>query len=219
MRLSAQAPRRPRQRKRLRSWKPPQVFGRGTAIAMDRNAKARVMAFAVAYTALRRQPRQHRGPLTRAYLDVLRALLWDFHNSRDGRCFPSYERIAESAKVGRSTVGEALHALGEARVLRWENRLVWQRIERPGLFGPEPGRVPRRTSNAYQLLDPKPQARPVLPKPENRTETQNQDSLGLPAPALDPKSPLEAALIRLGEGLAAKEAGQTGGEVVGSGPV
>jgi hypothetical protein len=194
------------------------VFGAGMAVSLDRNAKARVMAYAVAYTLLHRRPRQHRGPLTRAYLDVLEALLWGFHNSRSGASFPSYERIAESAMVGLSTVGEALHALGEARVLRWENRLVWQRTMRPGLFGPEPGRVPRRTSNAYQLLDPKPQARPVLPKSGNRTGTRNQDSLCLSAPALDPASPSEAALIRLRESMAAKEAGQTGGEVVGTGP-
>ena len=206
--MSLSPPRRPRQKKRLRSWRPSKVFGPATGIALDRNAKVRVMAYAEGHTARHRQGRQHRGPLTRAYLDVLRALLWTFHNSHTGQCFPSYERLAEAAKVGRSTVGEALHALGEARVLRWENRLVWQRTIRPGLFGPEPGRVPRRTSNAYQLLDPKPQARPVLPKSGNRTGTQIQDSLGLSTPALDPKNPLEAALIRLGEGLAAREVGQ-----------
>jgi hypothetical protein len=33
--------------------------------------------------------RQHRGPITRAFLDVLQALLWGFHNSRSGCCFPS----------------------------------------------------------------------------------------------------------------------------------
>jgi hypothetical protein len=39
---------------------------------------------------------------------VLQALLWQFHNSRTGCCFPSYERIAEKAKCARSTVAEAL---------------------------------------------------------------------------------------------------------------
>jgi hypothetical protein len=29
---------------------------------------------------------------------MLQALLWGFHNSRSGCCFPSYERIAEQAE-------------------------------------------------------------------------------------------------------------------------
>lgn len=201
-------PRRPRQKKRLRSWRPDKVFGAGTAIPLDRNAKVRVMAYARAANVRLRQRGQHIGPLTRATLDVLRALLWGFHNARTGRCFPSYERIAEKAGVSRSTVGEALHALAEARVLRWENRLVRQYVNRPCPLGPVWVRVPWRTSNAYQLRDPEPPARPVLPKSENRPGTENQESLGLLAPALDPNNPLDAALIRLGGGVAAREAGQ-----------
>ena len=65
------------------------MFGAGAAIPLDRNAKARVMAYAEGYTERHRQPQQHRGPLTRAYLDVLRALLWTFHNTHTGACFPS----------------------------------------------------------------------------------------------------------------------------------
>ena len=33
--------------------------------------------------------------LTDKFLTVLRVLLWDFHNAGNGRCFPSYETIAE----------------------------------------------------------------------------------------------------------------------------
>ena len=51
------------------------------------------------YNARHKQPRQHRGPITRAFMEVLEALLWGFHNSRDGRCFPSLEAIAERAQV------------------------------------------------------------------------------------------------------------------------
>ena len=54
---------------------------------------------------------KHKGPITRAFLDVLQALLWGFHNSRDGRCFPSYEAIADRAGCARSTVAEALKVL------------------------------------------------------------------------------------------------------------
>ena len=53
------------------------------------------------------------GALGRAFL----ALLWSFHNSRSGVCFPSYERIAERAGCARSTVAEAIKALEFAGVL------------------------------------------------------------------------------------------------------
>jgi hypothetical protein len=73
---------------------------------LDRNAKARIMVYARAWSARHRRPGQHRGPLTRATLEVLEALLWGFHNSRDGRCFPSYETIAARAQCCRDTVYE-----------------------------------------------------------------------------------------------------------------
>ena len=60
------------------------VFGPGWAAPLDRNAKARITAYARAWTARNRQPGQHKGPITRAFLDVLHALLWGFHNSRSG---------------------------------------------------------------------------------------------------------------------------------------
>ena len=64
------------------------VFGPGRAVPLDRNAKARIAAYARAWSARNRQPRQHRGPITRAFLDVLEALLWGFHNSRSGVLLP-----------------------------------------------------------------------------------------------------------------------------------
>jgi hypothetical protein len=57
------------------------------------------------------------GPITRAFLEVLEALLWGFHNARSGCCFPSYETIAARAECARSTVAEALKALESAGVL------------------------------------------------------------------------------------------------------
>ena len=50
------------------------------------NANARVAAYARAWSARNRQPRQgQRGPITRAFLDVLQALLWDFQRHEIGR--------------------------------------------------------------------------------------------------------------------------------------
>ena len=183
------------------------VFGPGRAIPLDRNAKVRIWAYARSYTALHRRRGQHRGPLTRAHLDVLWALLWGFHNTRTGRCFPSYEAIAEKAKVDRSTVARAIAALEAGQVLTWENRLVRQRVVTPGLVGPMVVLVPRRTSNAYSFRDPQPENLANLPKSQNSTGTIFKNSSSLAevskvAP-LDPLNPLDAVLIRLGKAIGA----------------
>ncbi len=183
------------------------VFGPGRAIPLDRNAKARIWAYAQGYTALHRRRGQHRGPLTRAYFDVLRSLLWGFHNAQTGRCFPSYEAIAEKAKVHRSTVARAIAALEAGGVLTWENRLVRQRVAMPGLVGRVLVLVPRRTSNAYSFRDPQPGTPRDPPKSQNSTGTTFKASSSLAegrevAP-LDPSNPLEAVLIRLGRAVGA----------------
>ena len=53
---------------------------------------------------------------------MLEALLWGFHNAKNGLCFPSYEKIAEAAGCARSTVAEAIKtrrpAWGAGRVSR-----------------------------------------------------------------------------------------------------
>ena len=82
-----------------------------------------------------RRPGQHRGPLTRATLEVLEALLWGFHNSRDRRCFPSYETIALRAGCCRDTVYEAIRALEAAEILTWVNRLIRVQFRELDLFG------------------------------------------------------------------------------------
>ena len=191
------------------------VFGEGRAIPLDRNAKARIWAYALARTARLRRPGQHRGPLTRATLDVLHTLLWHFHNRTSGRCFPSYERIANSARVHRATVARAIAALEQQGVLTWENRLVRQPVAIEGLFGPQWVMVPRRTSNAYRFYDyrrdafGRPVDEPFSPKSqkpigttfqENQKLAHEQTKRGASFP-LDPNNPLEAALLRLGQAM------------------
>jgi hypothetical protein len=39
------------------------VFGAGRAVPLDRNAKVRIAAYARAWSARHRQPRQHHGPI------------------------------------------------------------------------------------------------------------------------------------------------------------
>jgi hypothetical protein len=184
------------------------VFGPGRAVQLDRNAKARVMAYAKAWSHRNRSPGQHKGPVTRAFLDVLHALVWGFHNSRSGICFPSYERIAEAAGVARSTVAEALKVLEWAGVLTWQNRITRIRERCTDLFGREGWRWRViRTSNTYAFLDPQTVNSLGVPsKSENPTGTQNQEvSKPVPAAPIDPKSPLERALARLGSVLAASD--------------
>jgi hypothetical protein len=132
------------------------VFGPGRAVPLDWNAKCRIAAYARAWSARNRQPRQHHGPITMAFERVLMALLWSFHNSRDGRCFPGYERIAEQARCARSTVAEALKALEWAGVLTWQHRITHIREPYTDLFGCISWRWRViRTSNAYVFRDPK----------------------------------------------------------------
>jgi Helix-turn-helix domain len=155
------------------------------------------------------QANTHKGPITRAFLDVLGALLWGFHNSRSGGCFPGYEAIAAKAECARSTVAEALKALEWAGILTWQNRITRIRERCRDLFGREGWRWRViRTSNAYVFTDPKVAvSASFASKSENPTGTHNQDlNPSVLAPAYDPDSPLERALARFGAALAAKGA-------------
>jgi hypothetical protein len=75
------------------------VFGPAHGVPLDGNAKARIKAFVQGYNGRYRQEGQHRGPITRAYMEVLQALLWGFHNSKTGLCFPSYEGNSREGKM------------------------------------------------------------------------------------------------------------------------
>jgi hypothetical protein len=183
------------------------TFGSGRTVPLDRNAKARVMAYAKAWTSRNRRDRQHKGPLTRSFLDVLAALLWQFHNARTGTCFPSYESVAERAGCARSTVAAAVKALEFAGALSWQHRITRIRERCTDLFGHDGWRWRViRTSNAYVFRDPQQQFAGVsASKSENPTGTRNQEVPSpVPTPACNPTSPLERALCRLGVVVSAK---------------
>jgi hypothetical protein len=190
------------------------VFGPGWAVPLDRNAKARIAAYARAWSARNCRPGQHKGPITRAFLDVLQALLWGFHNSRSGACFPSYAAIAEKAECCRRTVAEALKVLEWAGVLTWQHRI--QRVQERcrDLWGREGWRRRVvRTSNAYAFRDPAPVAcHPAetcgfASKCKNPPGTLNPVvKPTLQAPAVDPDSPLGRVLASLGALIAKKDA-------------
>jgi hypothetical protein len=131
------------------------VFGPGRCVPLDRNAKVRVMMLARALSR-RQEPGKAYGAVTAKALAVLGALLWSFHNAASGKCFPSYEAIAERAGCARSTVYEAIRALERVGVLSWVNRIKRVREWVPGLFGKASAWRWRvvRTSNSYVLTDP-----------------------------------------------------------------
>src|SRR3954469_21175036 len=157
------------------------MFGEGRLLPLDRNAKARIMVLARALMH-RTGEGKHYGVLTAKFVAVLGALLWGFHNAGSGRCFPSYERIAEKADCARSTVYEAIRALEDAGILTWVNRIARIREWGPDLFGRAQNRWRViRTSNAYTFVDPQPQA-PVdqfSSKSDLPTGTEGQESFPL----------------------------------------
>lgn len=197
------APSVPRHLRRRRE----KVFGDGRHRPLDREAKVRVMTLARALSH-RTEAGKHYGIITAKFIAVLEALLWGFHNAATGRCFPSYETVADRAGCARSTVYDAIRALEEAGILTWVNRITRIREMGVDLFGKAANRWRViRTSNSYAFIDPKPAARPESSKSELKTGTTVQDSiLPMTRPVntpLDPTDPLHIALMRLGRSVGA----------------
>jgi len=151
------------------------IFGRDYGSALNRDQKNKIIDHAKAWSEAHKRPGQHRGPLTRATMEVLEALLWDFHNAHTGHCFPSYETIAKKAKCAVSTAAKAIVSLEAAGILTWANRLVRLTIRGiPKLI---------RTSNAYAFNLPPgdfgnlsaPHKMPKPPKSDYLCGTLNQD--------------------------------------------
>jgi helix-turn-helix protein len=180
------------------------VFGDGKSRPMSRHEKVNLMRWA--REKMRpTEPGKHYGEIHAKYLEVLRVLLWEFHNAVTGLCFPSYETIGKKANCARSTVALALVALEKAELLTWVNRIkrVYERVNNmfgEGVHG-QRSRV-LRTSNGYQFPDP-PDVQSS--KSENRSGTEGQESFSFvppPPPTQKPvDSALEAALMRLGSAI------------------
>jgi hypothetical protein len=170
--------RRPRRPARPRE----KLFGKGRPVPLDREAKCRLMTLVKALMHPT-EPGKHWGQITAKAHDVFEALLWGFHNARNGLCFPSYQTIAAKARCAASTVAEAIKMLEAARILTWCNRRARVRI----------GGIVKviRISNSYRFLDPG-------SKSELQSGTRNQDSSSLVKPAeirpIDLESPLERGI-------------------------
>jgi Helix-turn-helix domain len=171
------------------------VFGEGRAIRLDKNARARVVAFA---RAVLRRPGPGRPS---SAIAVLRALL-SYLGNRTGRCFPSYKAIAARAGCSRDTVCEALKRLEAAKVLTWQHRLYKIRERHTDLFGITYWRWRvARTSNAYRFNDPKPAAN--IPTGKEEDLSSSYSSTAQPADDVA-ANPLERALRRLGAAIEAR---------------
>ena len=114
------------------------VFGPGRAVPLDRNAKARILAYAKAWSARHRQPRQHKGPITRAFLEVLEALEWAGVLSWQNRI--AYILVRERDLFGRWT--------SRRQVIRTSNAYVF-RDPKPGF----PGGFPCKSENPTGTLN------------------------------------------------------------------
>ncbi len=71
------------------------------------------------------QPGQHGGCLKRTGLQVLKVLIFHFHNVHCGRCDPSLETIAKAAGMAKSTVVKALKRLEAAGIIERIRRAQW----------------------------------------------------------------------------------------------
>lgn len=186
------------------------VFGPGPRIALDREAKVRIMHLARALKA-KTEPGKHYGVLTGKFVDVLHAMLWLIHDGQTGQCNPAYATIADKARCAMSTVCEAIKALEGAGILSWVNRIIRVRMRERDLFGQMSvtWRV-IRTSNAYVFRDPKAaEQQGKSSKTEFRSGPpdgfKNHPSstarLDATSHALDPSDPLDRALLNYGRTL------------------
>jgi len=184
------------------------TFDQGRGIPLDLNAKARIMAYARAWSARHKRPRQHWGPITRAHMEVLRAILYRCHNSATGLCFPSKKRISILAKCSIDTVNEAIKSLEQAGIMTWSHGIRRVDFGYVDDFGQKlRGTTVLRTSNRYCFFD-RIGAKPMV--------TENPPgkplkiiSNGIFAPTereIDPNSELERSLARLKELITARQA-------------
>jgi hypothetical protein len=177
------------------------VFGDGRPLPLDRNAKARIMTLAKALMRPTEEGK-HWGLVTAKAFEVLKALLWAFHNVVTGKCFPSYAKIAEAAGCHRSTVAEAIKMLEDAGLLTWVNRLTYIWESERDMFGQWMTRRRMiRTSNGYRFIDPHPSSKSEITSVTSNQDISQQPLLFNDAPKIQPRdatSSLNNALAKLG---------------------
>jgi len=167
------------------------VFTDGRQRPIDRNLRARIMH--------RAKAARRAGDLTRAAVDVLEALLFQFANLSDGRCIPGYARLADAAGCAERTVGRCLPDLEAAGLITWSHRIRRVRERVAGLGAGLWAMVWRvvRSSNCYAFPD--------TGHFDRGTEIQIH-SLDSPAPAPELLPAIADALARLARHIGAPTA-------------
>jgi DNA-binding MarR family transcriptional regulator len=164
---------------------------------LTREQRARLSFLAEKFDANTKEPGKHGGCLKRTGLQVLRILLFHFHNVASGRCDPSLDTIAKAAGMARSTVAAALNRLEAAGIIERIRRARWIRVN---------GRKRCvQWSNAYLLNVPA-----CYRKDEGDYSKSSKSERQPPTTAADIKNQppmpadLAAALARLGNAIAAR---------------
>lgn len=147
----------------MRRWHKGSLFGPGPRRPLDRNGKARWRWLVrVAARASRITPKAEW--VAEELLD---------HLGTDGRCDPSYERIASTGDFCSKTAERAVERLEGLSLLRKQRRLVRR------------GWRTEQTSNAYELIIPgEAEAPPPAQRPASRAkilESCSKDSLSTAA--------------------------------------
>ena len=142
----------------MRTARREKVFGPGRAVPLDGNAKARIPGLRARLERPQPpRPPATKGPVTRAFLDVLEALLWGFHNAAHGLLLPKLRGDRRAGGVRPQHGGRGAEGAGAGR------RAVLAAPVDPDPRGAAPTcsaamgwrwRV-IRTSNAYVFSDPK----------------------------------------------------------------
>ena len=165
--------------------------------ALTREQRARLSFLAEKFDAHTKEPGKHGGCLKRTGLQVLRILLFHFHNVASGRCDPSLDTIAKAAGMARSTVAAALNRLEAAGIIERIRRARWIRVN---------GRKRCvQWSNAYLLNVPS-----CYRKDEGDYSKSSKSERQPPTTAADIKNQppipadLAASLARLGNAIAAR---------------
>lgn len=125
---------------------------------IDRNDRFKIWLCAQAFDRRTHAKGCHGGAIGHSGLGVLRCLLFDFLNMKDGRLDPSYEAIAERSGYSRDTVIEGVKRLVAAGIIEKTKRIIRERVKEWCQLA---GRMlimwhTRQTSNAYRVNFPLP---------------------------------------------------------------
>jgi hypothetical protein len=154
---------------------------------LDRNDKARIIHCAEKLEVRTKQQGRKSGALGQSGLQVLRCLLYHFHNATTGCCDPGYTAICARTGLCRQCVADALGRLADAGIIA-----VMRRLLRNGW------RVVQDT-NAYLFPATTPLLPPSLRFREEHT-CKGSFPYRKPSPLLS--IPLSKALEALGERIA-----------------